>query len=59
MGVAVAVVVALFLMRRRKTGAGGKHSTVRNDIGLGKHLHEIMQILRAHDFLFIMMVFSS
>ena len=38
-GVAVAVIVALFLVRRRKTGPGDKHSTARNDIGLGKHLH--------------------
>ena len=39
MGVAVVVVMALFLVRRRKTGPGGKHSTARNDIGLGKHSH--------------------
>ena len=49
MGVVIAVVVALFLMRHRKTGLGDKHSTPRNDIGLGKHLHEIVQALRAHD----------
>ena len=58
MGVAVAMVVALFLVRRRKTGPGGKHSTARNDIGLGKHLHEIVQALHAHDFLFIMIVIT-
>ena len=45
MGVAVAVVMALFLVRRRKTDPGGKHSTARNDIGLGEHLHEIVHIL--------------
>ena len=50
MGVAVAVVMALFLMRRRKTGPGGKHSTARNDIGMGKHLHEIfVHITVYHD----------
>ena len=48
MGVAVAVVMVLFLMRRRKTGPGGKHSTARNDIGLGKHLHEIVHITVYH-----------
>ena len=39
MGVAVVVVAALFLVRRRKIGQGGKHSAARNDIRLGKHLH--------------------
>ena len=58
MGVAVAAVMALFLVRRRKTVLGEKYSTQRNDIGLGKHLHEIVQTLHAHDFLFIMTVFS-
>ena len=31
------VVVVLYLMRRRKSG--GKHTTINDDIGLGKHLH--------------------
>ena len=52
MGVAVAVVMALFLMRHRKTGPGGKHSTARNDIGLGKHLHEIVHVTVYHDGIF-------
>ena len=54
MGVVVAVVVALFLVRRRKTGLGDKYSMARNDIGLGKPfppppLYDTVQVL---DFLF-------
>ena len=60
MGAVVAVVVALFLVRRRKTDLGDKQSTARNDIGLGKHppLHDTVQALRAHNFLFIMTILS-
>ena len=64
MGVAVAVVAALFLVRRRKTGLGDKHSTAKNDIGLGKHpMHarycaSTIVYVHMHDFLFIMTTFS-
>ena len=50
LGVAI-LMVALFLVRRRKTG--GKQLTANNDIGLSKNPHEIVHML--HDFFRIAM----